>query len=499
MVRLRTRAPLLGVLLLQAVLTVGLARSAQSAEAASLYGGHRLLDDLFADRPLDDNYDAYFPGLPYLYPVAAAWIDGGGGLAAARALSLACALAATWLVHATAARLGDERCAFFAAALFGLSAPALCSGDLATPDAPALLMLAAALFCAVRSADRESASTPAPVFAFLAVVLAYPAWLFVLPVAAAETALAAPLLGVRRALRRGALFLLWTAVPVTGVLFLTGWYDRSSILSGIAGALGRGGGQSAAEVAAWAVDCTGAVTLLGLLGAVRYARTADPVHGRPDATRTALAAVLAAGALLAPLAALWHRSAGSLETRGAFGLLFAALPAGLLLGRLTRHRTRSALLAVGLLATAAATAGWVSQELVAGHPDARALTAYLRPDADPPAAILAENAVLPRYYLYPDPVHAAVVSTSYMLPYTTAAGRRLTGPAAYRQAIEDRRFTRIVFDYRESPEQNRRLAALLAPNGYRLARTFPFHDTAYSAVPFDFPSTDGAFAVWERR
>jgi hypothetical protein len=157
-------------------------------------------------------------------------------------------------------------------------------------------------------------------------------------------------------------------------------------------------------------------------------------------------------------------------------------------------------LAVAALAFAATTAAWVSQQLFARWPDTRPVMAYLRPAAAAGTGqrILAETAVLPRYYLYPDAAHAEVLSTSAALPYTTAAGRQLTGEAAFRQAIADRRFDRIVLDSTRSPERSRRLTALLAPNGYRLVRTFAFRDTAYSSVPFHFPRTRGHVTVWQR-
>ncbi|MCU7825130.1 glycosyltransferase family 39 protein [Kitasatospora sp. DSM 101779] len=494
---LRSRGPLLGVLLMQTVLTLGLANSAPADEAAHLYGGHRLLDHFAGGLPLDDDYDARLAGLPYLHPLLAAWIDGAGGLAAARALGLLCTLAATWLVHATAARLFEERAAFFAAALLGLSAPVLCAGNLATSTAPALALLAASLHCAVRSADRESASAAAPVLAFLAIATAYPSWLFVLPVAAAEAALAARQLGPRRAVRRGALFLLQTAVPTACVLFLTALYDGNSVLRGIAGALARDGEESAAQVAALAVDCTGAVLLLALVGAVLYTRGADPEHGRPTGVRALLGAALTGGALLTPLTALWRHSAESLETSSVFGLLLAAPAAGLLLARISHHGTRSAAAAVALLAATAGTAGWVSQQLFTRWPDTRPVMAYLQPQAGPAETILTGNAAVPRYYLYPAPAHTAVVSTSAAPPYRTPSGRPPTSADSWRQTVEDHRFTRIVLGG-GFPDQDRRLAALLTPNGYRRTRTFPFHSTACSSVPFAFPETSGTFTVWER-
>lgn len=509
---LRSRAPLLGVLLLQAVLTLALGTSAHTDEATYLYGGHRLLENFLDHRPLDDNYDASFPGLPYLYPVAAAAVDGLGGLPLVRALSLLCTLTATWLVGATARRLFDDRAGFFAAAVFGLSAPVLFTGNLATFDAPAVVLLTAALHCAVQqdagrpdgaaAPDTDGgAATRAPVLAFLAVALKYAAWAFVLPVVAVEAVLTTAAAGRREAARRAALFLLWVAVPALGVLFLTAWYTGNGILQGILGGVGEPDGpRTTSQITAWSVDCSGIVLLLAATGAVVHARADDPLHDRTAAVRTALGAVLAGSALIAPLTAMWLRSATSLAADCGLGLVLAAPMAGWLLARLSHRRAWSAALAVAVLAGAAGTAAWVSQELFARWPDTRPVMAYLRPatGTGPAQHILAETAALPRYYLYPDAVRADVLDTTGALAYTTARGQRLTGEAAYREAIADRHFDRIVLDCTRFPERSRRLTALLAPNGYRLVRTFPFHDTTYSSVPFAFPQVSGQVTVWQR-
>ncbi len=58
-------------------------------------------------------------------------------------------LGVTCFLWSTAARLlADKRAAFFAAALFAVLAPTLHLGSYATYDAPALLLLAAATWCA---------------------------------------------------------------------------------------------------------------------------------------------------------------------------------------------------------------------------------------------------------------------------------------------------------------------------------------------------------------
>ena len=102
-------------------------------------------------------YQTWFSGAPVIYPPVGAIADSLGGLAAARLLSLVFMLGVTSFVWGTATRLlADERAAFFAAALFAVLAPTLHLGSYATYDAPALLLLAAATWCAAGVRGRRA-------------------------------------------------------------------------------------------------------------------------------------------------------------------------------------------------------------------------------------------------------------------------------------------------------------------------------------------------------
>src|ERR1700729_3665051 len=158
--KVRVPWPLLAVLAVQAALSAGLVRdrTAFGDEALYLSAGHLEWSHWLHGTQIPD-YQTWFSGAPVIYPPVGAIADSLGGLAAARLLSLVFMLGVTSFVWGTARRLlDDRRAAFFAAALFAVLAPTLHLGVFATYDAPALLLLAAATWCAagVRSGRRAS-------------------------------------------------------------------------------------------------------------------------------------------------------------------------------------------------------------------------------------------------------------------------------------------------------------------------------------------------------
>src|SRR5580658_6975369 len=142
--------PLLAVLAVQAALSASMVRTrtAFGDEALYLSAGHLEWSHWLHGTQIPA-YPTWFSGAPVIYPPIGAIADSLGGLAAARLLSLVFMLGVTSFVWSTTARLlADERAAFFAAALFAVLAPTLHLGSYATYDAPALLLLAAATWCA---------------------------------------------------------------------------------------------------------------------------------------------------------------------------------------------------------------------------------------------------------------------------------------------------------------------------------------------------------------
>ena len=154
--------PLLAVLAVQAALSASLvrARTAFGDEALYLSAGHLEWSHWLHGAPIPV-YQTWFSGAPVIYPPIEAIADSLGGLAAARLLSLVFMLGVTSFVWGAATRLlDDQRVSFFAAALFAALAPTLHLGSFATYDAPALLLLAMATWCAAGVRER-SACDPA--------------------------------------------------------------------------------------------------------------------------------------------------------------------------------------------------------------------------------------------------------------------------------------------------------------------------------------------------
>ena len=106
-----SRAILLCILGLQAILSLRLHNTAFEDEALYVYSGHMELEHLLHGAALQGSYTSYFSGAPVLYPVAAGFLNGLGGLTAARMLSLAEMLSITALLYSMSRRLFNERIA----------------------------------------------------------------------------------------------------------------------------------------------------------------------------------------------------------------------------------------------------------------------------------------------------------------------------------------------------------------------------------------------------
>ena len=114
-----SRLLLLGILGLQAIMSLRLHNTAFEDEALYLYSGHMELEHLLHGSALQGSYTSYFSGAPVLYPVAAAFLNGLGG-SAARLLSLAEMLSITALLYSLTRRLFNERVGLCAALLFSV-------------------------------------------------------------------------------------------------------------------------------------------------------------------------------------------------------------------------------------------------------------------------------------------------------------------------------------------------------------------------------------------
>src|SRR6266566_1826344 len=210
-----SRLLLLGILSLQAVLSLRLRNTAFEDESLYLYAGNMELQHLLHGAALYGGFSSYFSGAPVLYPMAAAALDQLGGLTAARALSLFEMLATTALLYALTRRLFNERIALCAAALFSVSEAVIFLGNFATFDATCLFLLACASWIVVRTAAfRWPLFLLAAPLAALAVAVKYAGLLFV-PTIALLPALA----GWPERGRRVLVYPLGFGVAVAGLLY----------------------------------------------------------------------------------------------------------------------------------------------------------------------------------------------------------------------------------------------------------------------------------------
>ena len=349
--------PLLAVLAVQAALSASMVRvrTAFGDEALYLSAGHLEWAHWLHGTQIPA-YQTWFSGAPVSYPPVGAIADSLGGLAAARLLSLVFMLGVTSFAWSTTKRLlADERAAFFAAALFAVLAPTLHLGSYATYDAPALLLLAAATWCA--SGTRGSAkATRRMVAAGMLLALAnatkYATALYDPTVACVILLSSWTAAGRREAVRRAAL-LAGTAAIVLGVLLALG---GAGYLTGIGvTTTGRTHGTDAASLVfadAWSWT---AVAVVPALIAVAVCAA------RRRWSQALLLAVLALSALLAPADQARIQTTTSLNKHVDFGAWFAVIAAGYLLSILSSRRvvlTASLAVLIPVAAVGAAQARW---------------------------------------------------------------------------------------------------------------------------------------------
>jgi MinD-like ATPase involved in chromosome partitioning or flagellar assembly len=144
--------PLALILGVQALLSARLIPSAfvSPDEARYIYAGHQLIHELWHGGG-SPYYETYFSGAPDVYPPLAAMADHVGGLIAVRLLCLCFMLAATAILFATTRRLFGVGAAYAAAALFAAIGLTHDIGVYGNYDATAVMFMAAASYCAVRT------------------------------------------------------------------------------------------------------------------------------------------------------------------------------------------------------------------------------------------------------------------------------------------------------------------------------------------------------------
>ena len=452
--------PLLAVLGVQTALSVSMvrARTAFGDEALYLNAGHLEWSHWLHGTQIPD-YQTWSSGAPVIYPPIGAVADSLGGLTAARLLSLVFMLGVTSLAWCTATRLlRDERAAFFTAALFAVLAPTLHLGSFATYDALALLLLAAATWCAAGAPSGHHSARwliAAGILLALANATKYATALYDPTVLCVAFLSSWPDAGWRAALRRAAL-LAGIAAAVLGVLLALG---GPGYLTGIRlTTTGRVQGTVAASLVfaeAWSWT---AVVLVPAVGAVVLCAV------RRRWPQTLLLAVLALSALLAPADQARIQTGTSLDKHVDFGAWFAAIAAGYLLSTLPRRRL---VLVVSLAALIPVTSiGMAQAREMIDWPDVTALVKVVRPMTAQGGRFLVETTDVLQYYL---------PNTSWRQWSNTVGS-----PEYYRQAIARHYFSLVILGFNQTPAMDYQIALdLYSAGGYRLAAKVPSGSTVF--------------------
>jgi hypothetical protein len=438
--------PLLAVLAVQAALSASMvrARTAFGDEALYLSAGHLEWRHWLHGTQIPA-YPTWFSGAPVIYPPIGAIADSLGGLAAARLLSLVFMLGVTSFVWGTAARLlEDRRAAFWAAALFAALAPTLHLGSYATYDAPALLLLAAATWCAAGVRGSQHATRwiiAAGILLALANSTKYATALYDPTVLCVTMLSSWPGAGRKAALQRAVLLAGTTAAVLAVLLAIGGPGYLTGIRETTTGRVH--GTDTAALVFADAWSWTAVVLVPAVVAAASCAV-------RRRWAQALLLAVLALTALLAPADQARIQTATSLNKHVDFGAWFAAIAAGYLLASLSRRRlvlpaALAALIPVAALGTAQAQA-------MIDWPDATGLVKVVRPLTAHGGHFLVETSDVLQYYL---------PETTWRQWSSTQSGNL----RYFQQAIARHYFSMVVLSFNETPAADYAIAFDLSTAG----------------------------------
>ena len=435
--------------MVQAALSLRLVWSNTAAirEATYLSAGHIEIAQWLHGTAAPE-YAAFLSGAPTIYPPIGAAADGLGGLAAARVLSLIFMLGATILLWGTASRLFGRRAAVCAAALFAVLAPTLQLGALATPDALALFLLAASVWCVISARDHDDSAwllVAGTVLLVAANATLYATVIFDPSVVALAGLAAVARRGVKPAVARagyvaaGVLGLISALLALGGPLYLVGVVST---------ALARAPGSPVLPALAQAWVWAGLVWVIAAAAVVLCARR------RRDRAQVMILAVLAASGVLPALIQAGARTTLSFAGHVGFGTWFAAAAAGYAvtqLPQLGRRRSLHLALAGLALIAVALPAGLMGRaqaaETFQRWPNASPMVAKLRSLIKVhPGHYLAEGSYVPVYYLARTIPWQRWSGTSYFSYRPPQGGRSLVGLDAYQAAINDHYFSLIMLN-----------------------------------------------------
>ena len=503
--------PLGVVLFVQAWNSVRLIQSntAFLDEATYLGAGHRLIQT-WLHGGANLHYPNYFSGAPVIYPVLGSLADSLGGLAAARALSLAFMLLATILVYASARRLYGTAAGWLSAAVFSTVEATQFLGALATYDAMALSLLALATWIVIRTGSSTglephgSIYLAAPVMA-LADATKYASILYDPVIVAIAFLLVTSTHGWRKALRLATVLVGITVGIVAALLAIGG----PSYITGVnSTTLFRASGATpSSHVLYDALSWVGIVALLATVAGIGL--VVGAVRTKRGKVAAVLGAVLASAVFLAPLNQVRIHTTTSLSKHVDFGAWFGAIVVGYLLARVgwgqlrelgsRQHRAppRAWRYALGSMAVLSL----LIPMYVEGTNQARAqfrtwvnttqFIAILKPlvlGSNGP--ILVDDAQVSDYYLG-DGVGATRWHDTFYLSYTPPGSKEaLVGIPAYVSAIRHHYFSLIALDF---GAQHRVDAAVVKTMS--LSRAYQF----VAKVDVSDAYGHSAYVIWRHR
>lgn len=474
--------PLIGILAVQAVLSVRLvhANTAFQDEALYIWAGHLEIAHWVHGTSIPA-FGAYFSGAPVIFPPLAALADSLGGLTAARILSLLFMLGATSFLWTTTSLLFNRRSAFFASTLFAILGTTIRLGAFATYDAMSLCLLALSAWCAVRAGSTERHSgwlvCAATALAF-ANATKYVSAIFDPVVAGVMLAMGGRTFPWRYALGRAVTMLVYAASIVLLLLAFGGSeYVQSIFNSTLSRARGSDSTVSVLQVS-WRL--TGLLVVLAFAGAlmtwIRAASSADKL----------LMTILALATLIVPISQARIHTLVSLDKHVDFGAWFASIAAGVAvdwlvrLVRVPRIRMVATASCIGLMAIPLHVGLRQSSDLFHSWPNSTSLMRTLRSElAHRSGPILAEHPSLPEFYLRQGTQWYRWSSTYVVrLPnghsISAVAGSRLAVNSFVRR-INHGYFSVIVLDFGPTARMDEDLVASLKRNpNYQLVADVPY-------------------------
>jgi Dolichyl-phosphate-mannose-protein mannosyltransferase len=324
-------------------------------EARYIYAGHALLFELLHGHG-SPYYEMYFSGAPVVFCPIAGLADSFGGIVAVRLLCLTFVVGASVLLFAAARRLFGHWVGVLAVALFASVNLTYFIGTYANYDSMSLLLLALALYGAVRSRETKWFCL-LPLLLLAANATKYMTLLFD-PVIIGVAACLLP--GWRRRLER-ILALAAATVPLLLLaVFLAGsaYWDgisfttltRSSGTSVLLGAVYRPTSYILHESADW----IGLVVVLGVVGVLLALRAHDTRKWLP------VLAILAFAGFTVTLEGLHLHSDESMNQHDDFSAFFAAIPAAYALVAMVQAvRSRAMQYAAALVAVTVVGLAWM--------------------------------------------------------------------------------------------------------------------------------------------